>query len=304
MAVIQLNADMGDDGSGDGSASAPFLTIAHVVDNVASPGDTIYLQSATATYAGWGSKQFDSIDLIGQHPGLVTVNPGGGEFGILGTCKVASITFDGWIMSDRQDPFFAANEEDITFTLTGCRFTNCTYQQNVNDPRGGVFSQGGRFTINSSFGNGTWRAFGNAFLGMVGQGGNGVPASVFGVMSRDGVVAKEFIFCSNTVQLVEDPTYPITSLFQAGGSAMIMANNVFVLDQAQDCMVFRYGSTPVGVNTNNVYNERSSGVFTHLDPNETGAIVTSATSGIFNDYAAGDLSPASPSTLEQTGKMT
>lgn len=49
MTTYYINADTGNDTTGDGSASNPWLTISHAKDNVVT-GDTIFCQNSTATY--------------------------------------------------------------------------------------------------------------------------------------------------------------------------------------------------------------------------------------------------------------
>ena len=49
MATYYINADTGNDTTGDGSSSNPWLTISHAKDNVVD-GDTIFCQNSTATY--------------------------------------------------------------------------------------------------------------------------------------------------------------------------------------------------------------------------------------------------------------
>jgi hypothetical protein len=49
MATYYINADTGNDNTGDGSASSPWLTISHAKDNVVD-NDTIICQNAAAAY--------------------------------------------------------------------------------------------------------------------------------------------------------------------------------------------------------------------------------------------------------------
>ena len=48
--IYYLNADTGDDSTGDGSSSTPWLTISKA-HTEASSGDTIICQDSTAEYA-------------------------------------------------------------------------------------------------------------------------------------------------------------------------------------------------------------------------------------------------------------
>jgi len=50
MALVYINADTGNDSTGDGSSGLPYLTIDKGLTTM-STGDTVYLENATATYA-------------------------------------------------------------------------------------------------------------------------------------------------------------------------------------------------------------------------------------------------------------
>lgn len=56
MATYYINADTGNDTTGDGSSSSPWLTISHAKDNVVD-NDTIVCQNATAAYL------FEQLDI-------------------------------------------------------------------------------------------------------------------------------------------------------------------------------------------------------------------------------------------------
>src|SRR6056300_187691 len=65
MATYYINADTGDDTTGDGSQGNPWLTINHAVSQIADEEEaTIFAQNATAVYT-FSSKDFrDKVDKV------------------------------------------------------------------------------------------------------------------------------------------------------------------------------------------------------------------------------------------------
>ncbi len=110
MATYYINADTGNDTTGDGSSSNPWLTILHAYGQ-ASTGDEIYAQNSTNAYA-WEAIVFGkNITFIGESAENVVFDATGQSLiqkGIFtyqtqGTYLLKNITFTGFTTSTNQD---------------------------------------------------------------------------------------------------------------------------------------------------------------------------------------------------------
>ena len=101
MATYYINADTGNDTTGDGSASNPWLTISHAKDNVVD-NDTIICQDATATYLFERLTIGNTVTIQGQSINGVVFS-------------TASDILEGWTMSTSK-----------TLTLKTITFSDCT----------------------------------------------------------------------------------------------------------------------------------------------------------------------------------
>ncbi len=86
MATININADTGDDGTGDGSSDSPYETLAHAFDQ-SSSGDTIYCQNSTASY--------DFVDDTFDHD--ITIEGQSYDGAVF---DADSVQLQNWIVSD------------------------------------------------------------------------------------------------------------------------------------------------------------------------------------------------------------
>lgn len=80
MAQIELNADTGNDTTGNGSAGLPYLTFAKAL-TVYNAGDTIYFQDATAEYSFLGNTITKNCTIEGESIDGVVQNGNGGFVG-------------------------------------------------------------------------------------------------------------------------------------------------------------------------------------------------------------------------------
>lgn len=126
MATYYLNADTGNDTTGDGSSTLPWLTISHAVDNSAS-GDTIFLQSSTNDYAHV-AKACNGQHLLGENRENVKISNGGASTGGLNLLgSVENITFYNYTLSNHYQYMLA----NIT-TVKNCTFRDLIYSGGVN----------------------------------------------------------------------------------------------------------------------------------------------------------------------------
>jgi len=133
MAEYFINADTGDDGSGDGSSGNPWETLAYAYDNSGS-GDTITCQVSTANYAF-------VTDTIEDRTvrGASIINPAvfDGSAGTVQWTVTTDTTFQDIVFqnasTDTDDGLFADTlTSGETLTFTRVRFSSITANNNVN----------------------------------------------------------------------------------------------------------------------------------------------------------------------------
>ena len=112
MATYYINADTGNDTTGDGSASNPWLTISHAKDNVVD-GDTIFCQNSTATYL------FEELTI----QNTITIE---GESAVSVAFSTSNDVLDGWKVSTGK-----------ALTLKTITFSDCTL--NTTQSYGALF---------------------------------------------------------------------------------------------------------------------------------------------------------------------
>lgn len=95
MATWYLNADNGNDSTGNGSSGSPYLTLAKAL-TVYADGDTIYFQNSTALYTMTGATITKNCTIEGQSIDGVVQDGGGGVVGWIirdATVTVKKMTF-------------------------------------------------------------------------------------------------------------------------------------------------------------------------------------------------------------------
>lgn len=129
MATYYINADTGNDTTGDGSASNPWLTILHAYGQ-ASTGDEVYAQNSTNSYT-WSAIVFGkNITFIGESAENVVFDATGQSLiqkGIFtyqtqGTYLLKNITFTGFTTSNNQDGGIHIYNTS-TINIENCIFT-------------------------------------------------------------------------------------------------------------------------------------------------------------------------------------
>ena len=136
--IYYINADIGDDTNGDGSAGNPWLTIAHAHDN-ASDGDTIVCQDSAATYTYTSQAFTKSLIITGeQDDASGAVFDGGGgrlQWSYSVDLTVKKITFTNVINWNSQTGLFQPSVEGTTLTLENCIFHGIIFK---DDSRQGI----------------------------------------------------------------------------------------------------------------------------------------------------------------------
>jgi hypothetical protein len=142
MATYYINADTGNDATGDGSSSNPWLTILHAYGQ-ASTGDEIYAQNSTNSYA-WEAIVFGkNITFIGESAKNVVFDATGQSLiqkGIFtyqtqGTYLLKNITFTGFTTSTNQEGAIHIYST-LTINIENCIFTG----NNITAKPAGIFA--------------------------------------------------------------------------------------------------------------------------------------------------------------------
>ena len=140
MATYYINADTGNDATGDGSALNPWLTILHAY-NQAATGDDIYAQNAINSYT-WSAIVFGkNIRFIGESAESVVFDAAGQSLiqkGIFtyqtqGTYLLKNITFTGFTTSTNQEGGIHIYNT-TTLNIENCIFTG----NNINAGPAGI----------------------------------------------------------------------------------------------------------------------------------------------------------------------
>lgn len=127
MATYYINADTGDDTTGDGSQGNPWLTFNHTVDN-SNADDTIYCQNSTALYVftdksiGARTVEGQSVDGVRFHSNGLSVSEGwtssSNELAV-----VKNITFTDIISTGSHGRTFSCGSSG-EFKFQNCVFKN------------------------------------------------------------------------------------------------------------------------------------------------------------------------------------
>ena len=137
MATYYINADTGDDTTGDGSQGNPWLTPSKAI-STATSGDTIIAQNSTSTYLWGGNFGNKSITFQGESAANVIIDAGNAlaTFTIdAGTVHIKNMTFQGLRVTSSQTGGFRQIDP---VGLLSCE--NCIFRNNViNHNRGGIF---------------------------------------------------------------------------------------------------------------------------------------------------------------------
>lgn len=155
MADIYLNADTGDDTTGDGSEGNPYRDLPKGFDE-SNPGDTIILQDAVLEYT-FDTRFFTDITLRGEEIGTRTIRVGQGPGSVINGGNAGNFNprweFDGSITMElirftNITSFpgltniamfnWGNNNNDTTLVVDRCVFDNCRFSSNAT--RGGMFS--------------------------------------------------------------------------------------------------------------------------------------------------------------------
>ena len=123
MAEYYINADTGDNSTGDGSSGSPWLTLAHAYDN-STTDDTITCQDSTATYS-WVSDIVSDRTIQGESADASGAIFDAGnilcEWRVYGTSNIKNITFQNENHGgSRYGNFRVGN----TPTFENCKFHN------------------------------------------------------------------------------------------------------------------------------------------------------------------------------------
>lgn len=151
MANIYINADTGNDTTGDGSAGSPYLTLGKAHTEAAS-GDTVICQKSTASYAFTNINFTKNLNIQGESPVVEDqIFDGAGQiiswhWSLPGlTINISKLTFQNALSQDTAGNFGEALFQyfDDTSTLpTVASFTDCIFRDlNIGCGRntGGMF---------------------------------------------------------------------------------------------------------------------------------------------------------------------
>lgn len=160
MATFYINADSGNDTTGTGTASAPWLTFIKAHDE-ASDGDTIVAQASAATYTFATKTLSKSFTLKADKPGDAVFDAGGSavrwfQNSSTLTNIVQNIWFQNGIPNATQDPIFCfahpSGNNVSTWKFHGCKFDDfeiTTTSVVSNGKRGGLIGARLQATYNS-----------------------------------------------------------------------------------------------------------------------------------------------------------
>lgn len=265
MVEYFINADTGDDGSGDGSTGNPWETLAFAYDSSGS-GDTITCQVSTANYAFVSDTLEDRI-IRGASVTNPAVFDGGGstvEWDINTTTTFQDLVLQNALTTTNKGLLACSLSSGETLTLTRVRFNTITANNdgNVGAIIDGELSGGDRnYVLTGCVFNDVIRA-GSGDLFMKFRGGAGFPV--------DLVLNHCILYFSNA-----SPVW--TYLFGAHDSASVFnitMNNTVIENQTGASMTWNVvagGSTlPTNTlsncNTRNITNVPAGTNMTTVDP--------------------------------------
>ena len=141
MTTYYINADTGNDSTGDGTSGVPWLTLAKFLTE-SSNGDTCVCQEATAPYS-WVSASISGRTIQGVSPTIPAIFDASGShasWDFSGTFSIKNVTFQNADMTSATSgipPIFRV-DRTLVGTFENCKFTDITIRAN-----GGVY--GGLF---------------------------------------------------------------------------------------------------------------------------------------------------------------
>jgi hypothetical protein len=120
MATYYINADTGNDTTGDGSQGNPWLTLSKTVSSTVS-GDTIFVQNATNTYTITSNMNLSGRDIIGESTsGAVLTSNGNSINSGLVANSVTNLKFYNIACPNSYNAVLRANTYNCMFdTITG-----------------------------------------------------------------------------------------------------------------------------------------------------------------------------------------
>ena len=154
--IYYLNADTGDDSTGDGSSSTPWLTISKA-HTEASSGDTIICQDSTATYTFIDQAFTKALTIEGESTdGSGAIFDGGGTLNEVAWTLVDGMTFKKATFQNCRSEATSStgifNSQNLLtdpeYTFENCIFQNMLIEnQSING--GGICSNGEQnYTVN------------------------------------------------------------------------------------------------------------------------------------------------------------
>lgn len=156
MPTYYINADTGNDTTGNGSSGTPWKTFAKGLTS-STTGDTLYLQSATATYnfmyqsGSYAGGSYTARIIQGQSSSTVVFDGAGGSsiFHFSGNWSFSDVTFQNVVSSSTYGVFGYSNQSSLDGV---CTFNRCIFK-NITISGGGGYGQGFTSTY-SNDGNG------------------------------------------------------------------------------------------------------------------------------------------------------
>lgn len=145
MATYYINADTGNDTTGNGSSSTPWLTLSKAISSSATT-DTIILQSATNAYTMSGDLNLGSRTFTGVSPSATRVDAGGASRQFIvtpasSTPTVNNIRFTNFLYSSSNKAVFYCAVPSCNLTVNDCQFDNISVYSDNNNNSGAVFLQ-------------------------------------------------------------------------------------------------------------------------------------------------------------------
>lgn len=150
MATIYINADTGNDTTGDGSEGSPWLTMGKAHTEAAS-GDTVICQDSTAAFT-WAALTFaKDLTIQGESndaSGAVFDGASGTNFWKI---EANTVTIEKCTFTDNNAAFgsglFMCSSGSGTLTMTNCVVHNVATSNNQRQGIWFAFTAGGTFTV-------------------------------------------------------------------------------------------------------------------------------------------------------------
>jgi hypothetical protein len=249
-AVRYVNADSGNDTTGDGSAGNPLATIAQALTDLSGTG-TIFLQAASATYDG-GFTLADDLVLEGTGGGVGdAVIAGAAGNGILlqgGTVTLRNLTIDGFENGIRNNSgtstltldrvtIDGASADGIAVSTVGTTLTLDATDLTLTDIGGDGISLGNN---SSSTGPSITATFTNLSI----SGGSGE------AIDFKGSNALDVTFDNATISNAGDNGIELDSGV-ASGASFVMRNSTITGSTGIGMIIEAAGATTIDIGTNN-----------------------------------------------------